>query len=60
MKTLISIITLLAIVAAYIFSVSLYTQGSLVAAYGLMISSVAGVSLWIRHHDLFRVTKAVA
>lgn len=55
MKTLISIFTLLAIVAAYIFSASLYTQGELVAAYGLMITSIAGVTLWIRKHDLFRI-----
>jgi hypothetical protein len=55
MKTLISIITLLAIVAAYIFSASLYVQGELLAAYTLVIASIAGVTLWIRQHDLFRI-----
>lgn len=55
MKTFISIITLLAIVAAYILSASLYTQGALVAAYGLMITSIAGITLWIRKHDLFHI-----
>jgi hypothetical protein len=55
MKTLISIITLLAIVSAYIFSASLYVQGELLAAYSLVIASIAGVTLWIRQHDLFRI-----
>jgi hypothetical protein len=55
MKTLISIITLLAIVAAYFFSASLYVQGELLAAYSLVVASIAGVTLWIRNHDLFRI-----
>jgi hypothetical protein len=55
MKTLISIVTLLAIVAAYIFSASLYVQGELLAAYFLVVASIAGVALWIRKHDLFRI-----
>lgn len=54
MKTLISIITLLAIVAAYFFSASLYVQGELIAAYALVVSSIAGITLWIRKHDLLR------
>lgn len=54
MKTLISIFTLLAIVAAYIFSASLYVQGETLAAYSLVIASIAGVTLWIRKHDLLR------
>ena len=54
MKTFISLITLLAIVFAYIFSASLYTQGETLAAYALVISSIGGVILWIRTHDLFR------
>ena len=52
MKTLISIITLLAIIAAYFLSVALYTQGELLAAYSLVVASIAGVSVWIRKHDL--------
>ena len=55
MKTLISLVTLLAIVFAYIFSASLYVQGELLAAYALVISSIAGIALWIRSHDLFRL-----
>jgi hypothetical protein len=55
MKTIISIITLLAIVAAYFLSVSLYMQGELFAAYTLVVASIAGVSVWIRKHDLFRM-----
>ena len=54
MKTFISLITLLAIVFAYIFSASLYTQGETFAAYALVISSIGGITLWIRSHDLFR------
>jgi hypothetical protein len=54
MKTFISIITLIAIVAAYFFSASLYVQGELLAAYSLVVASIAGVSVWIRKHDLFR------
>jgi len=54
MKTFISIITLVAIVAAYFFSASLYAQGELLAAYSLVVASIAGVSVWIRKHDLFR------
>jgi len=55
MKTFISIITLLAIVAAYFLSASLYVQGELIAAYSLVVASIAGVTLWIRKHDLFRM-----
>ena len=55
MKTLISIFTLLAIVAAYIFSASLYVQGELFAAYSLVVASIAAVTVWIRKHDLFRM-----
>lgn len=55
MKTFISILTLLAIVAAYIFSASLYVQGELLAAYTLVVASIAGVTVWIRKHDLFRM-----
>ena len=54
MKTFISIFTLIAIVAAYIFSASLYVQGELLAAYTLVIASIAGVTMWIRKHDLLR------
>ena len=55
MKTFISIITLIAVVAAYFLSASLYVQGELLAAYSLVVASIAGVSLWIRQHDLLRI-----
>ena len=55
MKTLISLLTLVAIVFAYVLSASLYVQGELVSAYLLVISSIAGFTFWIASHDLFRV-----
>jgi hypothetical protein len=55
MKTLISLLTLIAVVAAYFFSASLYAQGELLAAYTLVIASIAGVSVWIQSHDLLKV-----
>ena len=55
MKTLISLLTLIAVVAAYFFSASLYAQGELIAAYSLVVASIAGVSMWIKSHDLLRV-----
>jgi len=58
MKTLISLLSLTAIVAAYVLSASLYAQGELLAAYSLVVASIAGVSLWIRSHDLLRIHKA--
>ena len=60
MKTLISILTLAAIVFAYVMSASLYVQGDLVAAYLLVISSIAAITFWIESHDLFRVRVAEA
>ncbi len=52
MKTLISLITLVAIVFAYFFSASLYMKGDILAAYSLVLSSIAGITLWIKSHDL--------
>lgn len=60
MKTLISILTLAAIVFAYVLSASLYVQGELVAAYLLVISSIASLTFWIKSHDLLRVRVANA
>jgi len=48
MKTLFSLLILLAIVAAYLFSVSLYVQGELLVAYLLVLSSLTSFSFWIR------------
>jgi hypothetical protein len=55
MKTLISLLTLTAIVFAYVLSASLYIQGELVSAYLLVISSIAAFTFWIESHDLLRV-----
>ena len=55
MKTLISLLTLTAIVFAYVLSASLYVQGELVSAYLLVISSIAGIASWIHSHDLLKV-----
>jgi len=57
MKTLISLLTLVAIVFAYILSASLYTQGELVSAYALVISSIGAFAFWVESHDLLRVRK---
>jgi hypothetical protein len=57
MKTLISLLTLVAIVFAYILSASLYAQGELVSAYLLVISSIGALAFWIESHDLLRVRK---
>ncbi len=55
MRTLLSLVSLLAIVSAYIFSASLYIQGEFFAAYALVISSIGGITFWIRAHDLLRL-----
>ena len=54
MKTLISLLTLIAIVFAYVLSASLYVQGELVSAYLLVISSIGALISWIDSHDLLR------
>lgn len=55
MKALFSLITLFAIVFAYIFSATLYMQGELLTAYLLVLSSIASLTFWIKSHDLLRV-----
>jgi hypothetical protein len=55
MKTFISLLTLIAIVAAYFFSASLYVQGELVIAYSLVLSSVVAFSFWIKSHDFLKI-----
>ena len=55
MKTLISLLTLIAIVFAYVLSASLYVQGELVSAYLLVISAIASIVFWIESHDILRV-----
>lgn len=58
MKTLISLLTLVAIVFAYFLSASLYVQGELVSAYLLVMSSIAAITFWIESHDILRVKAA--
>ncbi len=58
MKTLFSIITLSAIVVAYFFSASFYLQGQFWIAYSLVAASIAGLTLWIKSHDLLQLRKA--
>ena len=55
MKTLISLLTLIAIVFAYFFSASLYLQGELITAYLLVLSSITSLTFWIKSHDLLRL-----
>jgi hypothetical protein len=55
MKTLISLLTLIAIVFAYGFSATLYLQGELVIAYLLVLSSITSLTFWIKSHDLLHL-----
>ena len=48
MKTFISLIALAAIISAYTISISLYDQGHSVAAYSLIMGSIAGLIVWIQ------------
>lgn len=57
MKTLISLLTLVAIVFAYILSINLYVHGELVSAYLLVISSIGAFAFWIDSHDLLKVRR---
>ena len=55
MKTLFSLLTLFAIVFAYILSASLYVQGEMLVAYLLVLSSITSLTFWIKSHDLLKV-----
>ena len=55
MKTLFSLLTLVAIVAVYFLSASLYLQGELILAYSLVLASIASIVLWIRSNDILQV-----
>ena len=55
MKALFSLLTLFAIVFAYVFSASLYVQGELLVAYLLVLSSITSLTFWIKSHDLLSV-----
>ena len=55
MKALFSLLTLFAIVFAYVFSASLYVQGELLVAYLLVLTSITSLTFWIKSHDLLSV-----
>lgn len=55
MKTFISLLTLAAIAFAYMLSISLYQSNELVAAYSLIISSIAGFTFWIQAQTKFGI-----
>ncbi len=55
MKTLISLLTLIAIVFAYGFSATLYLQGAMILSYLLVISSITALTFWIKSHDILHV-----
>ena len=55
MKALFSLLTLFAIVFAYVFSASLYVQGELLIAYLLVLTSITSLTFWIKSHDLLSV-----
>ena len=52
MKTLISLVTLVAIVAIYILSASLYLQDQFIFAYSLVVTSVLALTFWIKSNDV--------
>ena len=59
MKTLFSLLTLFAIVFAYILSAHFYLSGQLFVAYLLVVSSISSMVFWIKTHDLLHVIPAV-
>jgi len=58
MKTLFSLLTLFAIVFAYILSANFYLDGQLFVAYLLVVSSISSMVFWIKTHDLLHVIPA--
>jgi hypothetical protein len=52
MKTLISLLTLVAIVVVYILSASLYLQGEAMVAYTLIMASISSLVFWIKSNSL--------
>ena len=58
MKTLFSLLTLFAIVFAYIASANLYLEGQVFVAYLLIVTSISSLVFWIKTHDLLRVVPA--
>ena len=58
MKTLFSLLTLFAIVFAYILSANFYLDGQLFVAYLLVVTSISSMVFWIKTHDLLHVIPA--
>lgn len=56
MKALLSILVLVAIVFVYVISASFYAQGELFTAYALILSAIASLVLWIKSHDLSKMS----
>ena len=52
MKTLISLVTLVTIVATYILSISLYKQDQFFYAYSLVLAFVLSLTFWIKTNDV--------
>ena len=52
MKTLISLVTLVTIVATYILSANLYMQDQFFYAYSLVLASVLSLTFWIKANDV--------
>jgi hypothetical protein len=57
MKSFINILAPVAIVALYILSASLYTQGYLVASYSLVLTSIVSLIIWIKSNDFLNNAK---
>jgi hypothetical protein len=55
MKTLLSLIVLVAIISIYIISANFYVQGNLVIAYTLILSSLTSFVFWIKFIDLSKI-----
>jgi NADH:ubiquinone oxidoreductase subunit 2 (subunit N) len=55
MKTLISLVTLVAIVSTYVLSASLYLQDQFFFAYSLVLISVLALTFWIKSNDLLQL-----
>jgi hypothetical protein len=60
MKTLISLVSLIAIVSTYTLSASLYLQDQFFFAYSLVLASVLSLTFWIRSNDLLYFFKRKA
>lgn len=52
MKTLISLVTLVTIVATYTLSISLYKQDQFFYAYSLVLAFVLSLTFWIKTNDV--------